>query len=154
MNAEILIGILISGLIGAAIGQARGRAAAGLLWGLILGPLGWLITLLGPNYRKMEDDKARRQQDIKMQRIQEAHLSELRALRASIVPTETKPAIQEDSYFVRIKDREIGPIDRLEMIELYTSGKITLDTRVALDTDSAEKVYRELGDEVPALKRT
>ena len=52
MNAEILIGILISGLIGAAIGQARGRAGAGLIWGLILGPLGWLITLLGPNYKK------------------------------------------------------------------------------------------------------
>ncbi|MBN8726212.1 MAG: hypothetical protein J0H15_00725 [Xanthomonadales bacterium] len=37
-------------LVGALIGLARGRWLAGLLWGAVLGPIGWLVMLLSrPN---------------------------------------------------------------------------------------------------------
>lgn len=40
-------------VIGALIGDRfRGRALAGLLWGMFLGPLGWLMVVLGPDHRK------------------------------------------------------------------------------------------------------
>lgn len=35
--------------IGLLIGKARGRPASGAFFGFLLGPIGWLITLLGPN---------------------------------------------------------------------------------------------------------
>lgn len=46
----VLIGALF-GLIGAAIGRRKNRVVAGFIFGFILGPLGWLIVLLGPDYR-------------------------------------------------------------------------------------------------------
>ena len=46
---ELVIWIVIGTLVGALIGQAKGRIGAGLFFGLLLGPIGWLITALGPN---------------------------------------------------------------------------------------------------------
>ena len=49
---EIIIWVIIMSLIGAAIGARRGRGEAGFLFGLLLGPLGWVIILIGPDYRR------------------------------------------------------------------------------------------------------
>lgn len=52
----LLLGIAIGALVGAAIGQAKGRVGAGLFFGLLLGPIGWLIIAVGPsNKRKCPD---------------------------------------------------------------------------------------------------
>ncbi len=39
---------LFMAAIGGAIGQRRERSAAGFLWGLLLGPIGWLVILVAP----------------------------------------------------------------------------------------------------------
>jgi hypothetical protein len=44
-----LISLLIFALTGLLIGQQMGRPTAGFLWGLLAGPLGWLIVAVGPN---------------------------------------------------------------------------------------------------------
>lgn len=41
--------ILINSLIGGAIGQSKKRVGAGVLFGLLLGPIGWLLIAAGPN---------------------------------------------------------------------------------------------------------
>ena len=38
-------------VIGTLVGQAKGRAVAGMIWGLVLGPLGWVLVALGPNLK-------------------------------------------------------------------------------------------------------
>jgi hypothetical protein len=38
--------ILIFGLVGALIGRRRGRIGSGVFWGVLFGPLGWLIVAL------------------------------------------------------------------------------------------------------------
>lgn len=46
-----LAGPFVCALVGSAIGANRGRRGAGTLLGLLLGPIGWIVVLLGPDYR-------------------------------------------------------------------------------------------------------
>lgn len=47
----IMAAIGISGVIGYLIGQTRGRAGEGIGLSLVLGPIGWLLVLCGPDLR-------------------------------------------------------------------------------------------------------
>jgi len=49
---DVFIGMLIGGLVGALIGRSRGRLVDGLGWGIILGPIGWLIVALLKDLRQ------------------------------------------------------------------------------------------------------
>lgn len=55
MNEDYtLIAILyfvLAALVGAAIGAAKGRAKAGFLFGLLIGPIGWIVIAVGPEKR-------------------------------------------------------------------------------------------------------
>lgn len=39
------------GLVGAAIGSAKGRFLGGFVLGMLLGPIGWILVAVGPNYK-------------------------------------------------------------------------------------------------------
>jgi len=43
---------ILGALVGAAIGQRKGRVGAGFFFGLILGPIGWLVIAVGPDLRQ------------------------------------------------------------------------------------------------------
>lgn len=47
--ALLLAYFVIFGAVGMLIGQRKGRALAGLIWAMLLGPIGWAIVALGPN---------------------------------------------------------------------------------------------------------
>src|SRR5574337_683335 len=40
---------ILFGSIGILIGQRKGRAMAGLIFAILLGPIGWLLIFLGPD---------------------------------------------------------------------------------------------------------
>jgi hypothetical protein len=42
---------LIGGIVGFLVGRARGRELDGLALGVLLGPIGWLITFLSKDHR-------------------------------------------------------------------------------------------------------
>jgi len=42
-------------VVGALIGATKKRVGAGAFWGFLLGPIGWVIILLGPNYSTGKD---------------------------------------------------------------------------------------------------
>ena len=42
--------VMIFGLLGMAIGRRKGRSGAGFFFGALLGPLGWLLITVGPDY--------------------------------------------------------------------------------------------------------
>jgi len=46
---------IIFGLIGAAIGQRKGRAGAGFVFGILLGPIGWLLVAAGPDIKASQE---------------------------------------------------------------------------------------------------
>ncbi len=45
----LLLGFVLFGAVGLLIGQRKGRPLAGLIWAMVLGPIGWLLILLGPS---------------------------------------------------------------------------------------------------------
>lgn len=51
MNVVVyaLIYFIVFGAIGMLIGQRRGRPMAGLVWAMLLGPIGWLLMALLPS---------------------------------------------------------------------------------------------------------
>lgn len=49
--ASLIGGLIFSCLVGIWIGNMRGRPGDGALFSLLLGPIGWLIILIGPDYR-------------------------------------------------------------------------------------------------------
>lgn len=48
---EVLIFASIAGAIGAVIGRSRGRERDGLVLGFLLGPIGWVLVLMGKDER-------------------------------------------------------------------------------------------------------
>lgn len=146
----LLFSAIICGLIGYAIGNARGRPGAGFFWGAFLGPLGWLVLLVGPNYKK---DKETAELKAREEKLQASHLAELKALREMIQNAPKKGNAVEDLFWVRIGSKEIGPISRPDLLDLYAAKKITLETEVALEKEGNDRQYRSLGDEVPILRR-
>ena len=47
----LLLCWLAAAVVGGMIGAAKGRAFAGAMWGLLLGPLGWLVIAAAPDQR-------------------------------------------------------------------------------------------------------
>jgi len=45
----LLTSFALFGAVGMLIGQRKGRAGAGLFFGMLLGPIGWLVVALGPS---------------------------------------------------------------------------------------------------------
>jgi len=52
LDAYVIGWIVINALIGGAIGQTKNRLGAGILFGILLGPIGWLLVAAGPNLGK------------------------------------------------------------------------------------------------------
>lgn len=44
-----LMYFIVFGSIGMLIGQKKGRVMAGLIWAMLLGPIGWLLVFMGPD---------------------------------------------------------------------------------------------------------
>jgi hypothetical protein len=49
MTLMLIGGATLAGAVGAAIGQSKGKTSYGLLLGLLLGPLGWLLVAASPS---------------------------------------------------------------------------------------------------------
>ena len=47
----LLIAFAVFGIVGHFIGEKKGRAAQGVVLGILLGPIGWLLVHFGPDYR-------------------------------------------------------------------------------------------------------
>ena len=48
---------IVGGLVGAVIGERKGRTDEGVVLGLVLGPIGWLLVGFGPNYKQIKEAK-------------------------------------------------------------------------------------------------
>lgn len=49
MGPITLAYLVVAAAIGAAVGATKGRPVAGAVFGLLIGPFGWLLIAIGPN---------------------------------------------------------------------------------------------------------
>jgi hypothetical protein len=120
---------VIGGLVGLAIGQTRGRPLPGFFLGLLIGPIGWLLVLVGPNPKKAKEDKEK--QDLLQQQfaLQQAQLEELKRLqnppRASS-PTLPPPGARETIHIAK-NGEDLGPVTVAEVKRMLADGRLTIE---------------------------
>ena len=120
---------VIGGLVGLAIGQAKGRPVPGFLLGILIGPLGWLLVLVGPNPKK--DQEKKKQQEILQQQfaLQQAQLEELKRLqnptRAS-VPSLPPPGAREMIHIAK-NGEDLGPHTIADVKRMLSDGRLTIE---------------------------
>jgi len=51
MDPLLVIVVLVLSLVGALLGKMRGRIISGVVWTIVLGPIGWLVVLLMKDLR-------------------------------------------------------------------------------------------------------
>ena len=149
---DLLICWIVVWLIGAYLGQRRGRTAAGFWWAFFLGPIGWLILLLGPNPKKEAEEAAKRAQERRIESQQQQHLDELRALRATLSGNPPPQPIEESEYYLRQEGKVRGPLAKGQLLELFAARKIDADTEIA--PVSQPEIFRPLHAEIPVTLKS
>ena len=48
----LFIWVPINLIVGAIVGKTKNRIGAGMFLAILLGPIGWLVVLIGPDYRR------------------------------------------------------------------------------------------------------
>lgn len=86
------------------------------------------------------------------ERTDSTGVSDSQAFKVSTAVPVGNEVTNEDFYWVRLKDRDLGPIRSQELVKLFSEAKIGLNTQVAQASDNG-RIYRTLGEEIPALKR-
>ena len=139
---EIIIALIICSLIGLAIGQTRGRSGAGLFFGFLLGPIGWLLVLVGPNPKKELEEKKKQALLNQQLVMQQAQLNELKKLQTSLVggnPSAPPLPMLGGQERIRVakRDQDLGDIPLAEVKRMLDAGELTLED-FYLDTSCNE----------------
>jgi len=104
---ELLFGLIIASLIGAAIGQSKGRTGAGLVLGFLLGPIGWILIILGPNPKKKEKEDSEAAERFIARRRQDEHMKKMEILASRNNAVTESP----EKWRVSVSGTEIGAFD-------------------------------------------
>lgn len=115
---ELLVVLIISVLIGAAIGESRGRMGAGALFAFLLGPIGWLIILLGPNYKKEAAEKKQAEFLAQQMAIQKQQLETLQQIQAARQVAPATMRIAKDG-------QDLGDLDVPTVLLMLKTGRLT-----------------------------
>ena len=133
MVAAVLLWVVVTCLVGYLIGNSRGRGTEGVFFGLLLGPIGWIITLLFPEAgAKCPECKG------------VVPTGARRCKHCGVVFSRpVAPAADPSKFFVLVNDKTDGPFS-LEQLRYLTSRKtITRETLCAREGDSQ---WLPLGD--------
>lgn len=137
---DLFIGMLVCGLVGALIGRSRGRPIDGLGWGILLGPLGWLIVALLSDKRP-KCPYCRGAVELSASRCRHCG-GELRSGR-STPPTTTTLSGSNVKYYYTSNGEQQGPIDASDLRMMHKDGLINDDTPVIREGESDWRQYRD-----------
>lgn len=120
----ILIVWLASIVLGCAVGSGKGQLPAGLLFSLILGPLGVLLVLCTPNLVKDREHAERQKTEKAQLDLQSAQLEELRQIRAQ--PPVPPPPGSARTYRIAKDGNDLGDVSIPAIKQMLVTGGITM----------------------------
>jgi hypothetical protein len=137
---DLFIGMLIGGLVGALIGRSRGRLVDGLGWGIILGPIGWLIVALlkdlrpkCPHCGSAFNPGASRC----------CHCGGDIRPPTPVSPMTTTLPSSNIKYYYSSNEEQLGPVDASDLRMMRKDGLITDDTPVIREGESQWRQFRD-----------
>jgi len=155
---DLFIGMLIGGLVGALIGRSRGRLVDGLGWGIILGPIGWLIVALGPDV-KIAQAAMRMRKCPSCAELVQPDAKVCKHCGRDINPTPTvspnyfynKEQAQPKQilsspdvrFYYSTGGEQQGPVDASDLRLMRQDGPITDDTPVIREGESEWRTFRD-----------
>ena len=119
---ELFLIFIVSVVIGCLIGSAKGQFASGLIWSLLLGPLGVLIVLCLPNLTKQKEDAERKQQLALQLQLQQAQLHKLDQMQRTSPPP---PPGYEPKLRIASNGQDLGEMPVATVKLMLRSGKLT-----------------------------
>jgi hypothetical protein len=145
----LFFGSVISAVIGGMIGSVRNQITSGVVWGLLLGPLGWLITFLLPDQRykcpechgPIEEGVRRcRHCGVDLIAVKEKELS-----RVNLEKAKVNHELTELKYYILDENNvEHGPFCQIELFDKMRHGKLNPKTLCAAKGDSKWITLEEL----------
>jgi hypothetical protein len=137
---DVFIGMLIGGLVGALIGRSRGRLVDGLGWGIILGPIGWLIVAL-LNDKRPKCSLCGGVINLGVSRC--CHCGgEIRSTPAAS-PMTTTLSSSNVRYYYSTNGEQLGPVDASDLRMMRKDGLITDDTPVFREGEAEWRRFRD-----------
>lgn len=121
---EIFLIFGVSVIIGCLVGGSKGQLAAGVIFSILLGPLGVLIVLCLPNRVKEKAEQERKEQadiQLHLQRQQLKKLEELQELKFASIP----PPPAARTYHVACDGEDIGELAIGTINQMLRSGRLT-----------------------------
>jgi hypothetical protein len=136
----LVVWILIFGLVGALIGRRRGRIGSGVFWGVLFGPLGWLITALLKDLR-LKCSLCGGVINPGVSRC--CHCGgELRSTPAA-TPMTTTLSSSNVRYYYSTNGEQLGPVDASDLRMMRKDGLITDDTPVFREGEAEWRSFRD-----------
>lgn len=150
--------VLVFGLIGVALGARKGRPFAGFVFGVLLGPIGWLIVAVGPDVKATEQATLMRKCPHCAELVQPG-AKVCKHCRRDIAPTPTlaanyfydqehelpKPTLSssKEKFYYYANGEQQGPVDASDLKLMWQDGLITNDTPVILEGESQWRNVRD-----------
>ena len=121
----ILFWIVIWSVLGAVIGNSRGQMASGIVWCLLLGPLGVIIVLLLPNLKQQEKDQMQAKESARQIAFQQAQLAELKRLSGAVVPP--PPPGRSALYRIAKDGNDLGEVSLPAIKQMLVTGGLSMN---------------------------
>ena len=128
LGAAILFWAVLMGLVGYLLGNTRGRGGEGALFGILLGPLGWIIVLLLPSSGNKCPEC-----------LGTVPAGARRCQHCGVVFSRPIPQTQASDlarFFVIVNEKAEGPFSIAQLRILISSKKLTPETLCAREGDS------------------
>jgi hypothetical protein len=96
---------IVSVVIGCLIGSLKGQFTSGLIWSLLLGPLGVIIVLCLPNLIKQKEEAERKQQMAQQLELLQQQLQRLEQIQLA---TSSPPSRRDPTLRIASDGEDLG----------------------------------------------
>ena len=136
--------VLFGGLVGAAIGSTRRQIFSGLVWGVILGPIGWVIVFMLPDLRAKCPECRGSLPDAQVRRCRHCGSELIKKKHQTSSYKEVSDPRYNKQYFVVIDNKEQGPFTFDELLAMWRQKEIEGKTLCAAPGDPKWQTLSEL----------